>query len=53
MNQPEVHHAAVDYRALPERVTLEDTITTKETRDAPDPTMGRDPETEFMLRNAG
>jgi hypothetical protein len=44
---------AADYRTLPEPIPLADTITTQETRDAPDPTMGRDTETEFLLRNAG
>ena len=45
-------HRAVDYSVLPEPVALADTITTQETRDAPDPTMGRDTEVEFLLRNA-
>ena len=41
------------YAVLPEPVRLTDTIASVETVDAPDPTMGRDTETEFMLRNAG
>jgi hypothetical protein len=41
-----------DYRQLPERIALEDTFETQETRDAPDPTMGRDTETDFLLRHA-
>ena len=43
---------AADYRHLPEPVALADMITTQETDPAPDPTMGRDTETEFLLRNA-
>lgn len=43
---------AVDYRELPEPIPLEDTIATQEIREAPDPTMGRDSETEFLLRHA-
>ena len=42
-----------DYRVLPEPIALEDTVVTQETRDAPDPTMGRDTETDFLLRHAG
>jgi len=41
------------YRKLPERIRPEDTIATQETEPPPDPTMGRDPERDFMLRNAG
>ncbi|WP_258725295.1 heme biosynthesis protein HemY [Cellulomonas sp. NS3] len=53
MDQPEAQSDVVDYTQLPERVALEDTITTQESRVGPDPTMGRDTETEFLLRNAG
>lgn len=38
------------YAALPEPVRLADTTTSQPATDAPDPTMGRDTETEFMLR---
>ena len=41
------------YAVLPEPVRLEDTIASVETEAAPDPFMGRDTETELMLRNAG
>ena len=41
------------YRTLPDRVPLEDTIAMQEAEASPDPTMGRDTEREFMLRNAG
>lgn len=41
------------YRKLPEPVRVEDMIATKDTRPVPDPKMGRDTETDFMLRNAG
>ena len=45
--------AASPYAVLPEQIRLEDTVAMVETVAAPDPTMGRDTETEFMLRNAG
>ena len=35
------------------RVRPEDMVTTQEVDAAPDPSGGRDTETEFMLRNAG
>ena len=41
------------FRTLPEHIPLEDTISTQEVDPAPDPTMGRDTELEFLLRNAG
>jgi len=41
------------FRTLPEHVRLEDMISTQEVDPAPDPTMGRDTELEFLLRNAG
>ncbi|MEZ0446754.1 heme biosynthesis protein HemY [Cellulomonas sp. ICMP 17802] len=44
--------AASRFATLPERIRVEDTIASVETEAAPDPTMGRDTETEFMLRNA-
>ncbi|GEA87644.1 heme biosynthesis protein HemY [Cellulomonas cellasea] len=53
MHEPEAQPTAVDYTTLPERIALEDTIATQESQHAPDPTMGRDTETEFMVRNAG
>lgn len=43
---------ATDYRHLPEPVRPADTITSQEISDAPDPAMGRDSETEWLLRNA-
>lgn len=43
---------ATDYRDLPEPVRPADTITSQEISDAPDPAMGRDSETEWLLRNA-
>lgn len=39
------------YRALPEPIRLEDTVPLVETVEARDPRMGRDTETEFMLRH--
>lgn len=41
------------WATLPEPVRIVDTITSHASSDAPDPVMGRDTETEFMLRNAG
>jgi hypothetical protein len=38
------------YKVLPEPVRLEDTVVGVETQPVPDPTMGRDTETEFMFR---
>ena len=49
---PKALGAATDYSELPERIPLDETVTMQETREVPDPTMGRDTETEFMLRNA-
>jgi hypothetical protein len=37
---------------LPPPVRVEDTVATHETEPAPDPTAGRDPDRDFMLRNA-
>ncbi len=42
-----------DYRTPPEPIRYEDMITTQETREAPSPTMGRDAETDWLLRDAG
>ena len=42
---------AARYKVLPEQVRLEDTVVGVETQPVPDPTMGRDTETEFMLRH--
>ena len=50
--EPKVHRDAGDFRELPEPVRLEDTTTTQESREAPSPTMARDAETEWLLRNA-
>lgn len=44
--QHEVH----DFRKLPEPVRIEDTVTAQDAREAPDPTMGRDADTEWLLR---
>ena len=45
--------AKPDYRHLPEQVRLEDTIAEMDTRPVPDPDGGTDPETLFVIRNAG
>jgi len=41
------------FKTLPEHIRLEDTISTQDVDPGPDPTMGRDTELEFLLRNAG
>ena len=41
------------YRVLPEPVRLDETVIVVETQPVPDPTGGRDPDTDFLLRNAG
>jgi hypothetical protein len=41
------------FKKLPERIRPEDMVAVQETEPPPDPTMGRDPERDFMLRNAG
>ena len=45
--------SAARFKTLPEHVRLEDTISTQDIDPGPDPTMGRDTELEFLLRNAG
>jgi len=40
------------HRELPQPVRIEETITTHDTSHVPDPAMGRDAETEWLLRNA-
>jgi hypothetical protein len=45
--------ASARFKKLPERIRPEDMIAVQETEPPPDPTMGRDPERDFMLRNAG
>ncbi len=42
-----------DHRRLPEPVRWADMIASQPTRPVPDPLMGRDTETDFMLRNVG
>ncbi|MCL3860927.1 heme biosynthesis protein HemY [Actinotalea sp. K2] len=41
------------YRVLPERVPVEQTIATIDAEAVPDPTMGRDTDHEWLLRNVG
>jgi hypothetical protein len=41
------------YARLPEPVRLEDTIAEVDVRPVPDPEGGTDPETAFVIRNAG
>ena len=41
------------YAVLPEPVRLEDTIAEVEVRPVPDPEGGTDPQTAFVIRNAG
>ncbi|WP_433005072.1 hypothetical protein [Kribbella sp. CA-294648] len=48
------HRLAVgDFKHLPPPVKLEDTIATHDPNAPADPTFGRDPQTDFLLRNAG
>ena len=42
-----------DYRTLPPQVRLEDVVAEVETRPVPDPEGGTNPETMFVIRNAG
>jgi len=42
-----------DFTTLPDPIRPEEMVAMTDTTLAPDPTMGRDTETEFMLRNAG
>ena len=44
---------AARFRSLPEHVRLEDTMAAQETDAPPDPTMSRDADTDWLLRNAG
>lgn len=41
------------YRQLPDRVRLEETVAAQDPRPVPGPTLGRDPDLDFMLRYAG
>jgi hypothetical protein len=41
------------FKTLPEHIPLKDTIATQDPDAPPDPTMGRDTDRDFMLRNAG
>jgi hypothetical protein len=41
------------FRHLPGRILPKDMVTTQDTEPPPEPTMGRDTERDFMLRNAG
>lgn len=45
--------ASARFRKLPERIRPQDMIAVQETEPPPDPTLGRDTERDFMLRNAG
>ncbi len=47
---PEPAGDGSDHRHLPEPVRIEDTITSQDVVEAPDPTMGRDVETEWLLK---
>lgn len=44
--------APVRFHELPTHVALDETIASQPASPPPDPTMGHDTETEFMLRNA-
>ena len=53
MDEPDHERGSERFKHLPERIRLEDTVETHDTRLVPDPDGGRDPEVDFMLRNAG
>ncbi|MET3963732.1 hypothetical protein ABIE44_003666 [Marmoricola sp. OAE513] len=44
---------APDYTSLPPSVRLEDTVAEHDVRPVPDPEGGTNPETMFVIRNAG
>ena len=50
--EPNVSRDTTDFRELPEPIRLDETITSQASSDVPDPTMGRDAETEWLLRYA-
>jgi len=53
---PEAEHPKTEhpkYGRLPEAIKLEDTIVEVEVRPVPDPEGGINPETAFVIRNAG
>lgn len=50
---PDKVASSARFLKLPERIRPEDMVATQETEPPPDPTMGRDSERDFMLRNAG
>lgn len=41
------------FRTLPAGIRLEDTVESHDPLPPADPTMGRDPDQDFLLRNAG
>jgi hypothetical protein len=41
------------YRRLPDRIPLEDTVEVQDVDSPTDPTMGRDTQRDFIVRNAG
>jgi hypothetical protein len=49
---PKVPRDAAEYRELPEPIRLDETTTSQEASDAPDPSAGRDADTEWLLRNS-
>lgn len=61
MDENEVEPEPVDeptpgsqrFKTLPERVKVEDTVESKDTRVARDPEAGRDTDRDFMIRYSG
>lgn len=41
------------FKKLPKVIKVEDTIAQIDVRDAPDPDGGRNPDRDFLIRNAG
>ena len=52
-DKPDKPASSARFKSLPERIRPEDMIEAQETEPPPDPTMGRDTEHDFLMRNAG
>ncbi len=50
MTEPRTSSAGADHRTLPERIPFDQMVATQPASDPPSPTLGRDPETEWLLR---
>ena len=52
-DKPDRPAPSARFKTLPERIRPEDMTSAQETEPPPDPTMGRDTEHDFLMRNAG